>query len=69
MSLVEIGGAIPEAIYPFIDAVVDFTFTGNGLAAVLGFIGIFVAFALTWASAQDIREWRQKRRAMKDAPN
>jgi hypothetical protein len=55
----------------FIHAVLDLTFTGEGLAAVLGFIGIFVAVVLMWGWTQylvteialDIREWRQKRKA------
>lgn len=74
MSLWEIGRAISEAIYVIIDAILRFTFIGDGLAAVLGFITLFVAFVLMWAwiqylvteTGQNIREWWQKRKAMKD---
>jgi hypothetical protein len=64
-----------EAINALVKAILDLTFFGDGLAAVLGFIGIFVAIVLMWSWTQylvtetvlDFREWRQKRKAMKDA--
>ena len=66
-----------EAINAVITAILDLTFFGEGLAAVLGFVGIFVAVVLMWSWTQyfvteavlDIRGWRQKRQAMKDARN
>jgi hypothetical protein len=66
-----------EALNFIITATLDLTFSGDGLAAVLGFIGIFVAFVLMWGwtqylvteIVQDIMEWRQKRKAIKDAQN
>ena len=66
-----------EAITAIITAILDLTFTGDGLAAVLKFIGMFVAFVLMWGwtqylvteAALDIREWRQKRKAIKNARN
>ena len=72
MSLSVIGNAISQAIYFVIDA-----FVADGLGAVLVLLTIFVAFVLMWAwtqylvteIVQDIREWRQKREAMNDAPN
>ena len=64
-----------EAINAVVTGILDLTFFGDGLAAVLGFIGIFVPFVLMWSwsqyfvteATQDIREWRQKRQAMKAA--
>ena len=58
-----------EAINALVTAVLDLTFFGDGMAAVLGFIGIFVAVVLMWSWSQylvtevvlDIRGWRQKR--------
>lgn len=77
MSLRETGRAISEVIYAFINAILEYPFMGDGLAAALGFIVIFVAFAVMWAwtqylvteTAQDIREWWQKRKVMKDVQN
>jgi hypothetical protein len=71
MSLGEIFGAISVLV----NAILDLAFFGDGLATVLGFIGIFVAVVLMWSWTQylvteallDIRGWRQKRQAMKDA--
>ena len=66
-----------EIINVIMTAILDLTFFGEGLAAVLGFIGIFVAVVLMWSWTQyfvteavlDIRGWRQKRKAIKDAQN
>ena len=66
-----------EIINVIITAILDLTFFGEGLAAVLGFIGIFVAVVLMWSWTQylvteivrDFREWSQKRKAMKDVQN
>ena len=62
-----------EALDALVTAILDLTFFGDGLGAVLGFIGIFVAVVLMWSWTQyfvteavlDLREWRQKRQAMK----
>jgi hypothetical protein len=64
-----------EAINALVTAILNLTFFGDGLASVLGFIGIFVPVVLMWSwtqyfvteAALDIREWQQKRKAMKDA--
>ena len=66
-----------EIINVIMTAILDLTFFGEGLAAVLGFIGIFVAVVLMWSWTQylvteivrDFREWSQKRKAMKDVQN
>ena len=58
-----------------ITGILDLTFFGDGLATVLGFIGIFIAFVLMWGWTQylvteialDIRDWWQKRKVLKDA--
>ena len=62
-----------EVISAVINTILDLTFLGDGLAAALGLIGIFVALVIMWAwtqhlvteAALDIREWRQKRQTMK----
>ncbi len=77
MSLSEIANAISQAIYFVIDVILEIAFVGDGLGAVLVLLTIFVAFVLMWAWTQhlvteivlDIREWRERREAMKDAQN
>ena len=64
-----------EAINALVTAILNLTFFGDGLANVLGFIGIFVAIVLWWSWTQylvteavlDITEWRQKRKAVRAA--
>ena len=64
-----------EALNFIIKAILDLTFFGEGMATVLGFIGIFVAIVLWWSWTQylvteavlDITEWRQKRKAVRAA--
>ena len=66
-----------EEITFIITSILDLTFSGDGLAAALGFFGISVALALMWGwtqylvteTIQDLREWRQKRKAIKDLQN
>lgn len=48
MSLGEIFGAISVLV----NAILDLAFFGDGLATVLGFIGVFVAVVLMWSWTQ-----------------
>ena len=63
-----------EAAGALVTAILELTFFGDGLTAVLGLTGIFILLVLVWAwtqyfvteAAQDFREWRLRREAMKD---
>ena len=65
-----------DAINASVHAILDLTFFGDGLARAIGFISIFVVIVLFWTwtqylvteAAQDIREWRHKRKAVNKGP-